>query len=199
MSWTNAFTHAAKRWFNSQGLCTGSTSYINTVAATTNAFMSISYHMFWKETLDKNQDRLSKSHTLTGIQTDFTSIIFFWQRKNKFCTWNPWAYFCSSTATSRALLQNLSEMHDTKEKYLILGIPVTVVLLSQTEELFKQSINCTITERKSCIFSKSYLSPQLEVSPYFSASVVNTELPHCQTQPSSCSHCNLFTEPSKVT
>lgn len=81
MSWTNAFTHAAKHGFNSQGLCTVSTLYINTVAATADAFISISHHMFWKETLDKNQDSLSTSHALTGIETDFTSIIFFEKEK----------------------------------------------------------------------------------------------------------------------
>jgi len=107
------------------------------------------------------------------------------------------AYFHSSTAINRAVLQHLSKMNGTKENYLILGIPVTAVLPRRHMELLRKSMNWTVTERKDCVFSNFTCCLQLEVSSYFSASVINTQLPHCQTLPTHCSDHSLFTVPSK--
>lgn len=47
-------------------------------------------------------------------------------------------------------------------------------------------------------FQNVTFSLQLEVSPYFSASVIMTRLPQCQIQPASCSDPSLSTEPAEV-
>lgn len=134
-SWTNASTPAAKPCLNSPDLTTDTTLYITTVAATADAPISINHHMFWKETLDKNS--LSSSHTLTGIQTDFTPVILFEKGKsNSFLhlKYKNILLLCNSK-------QYLSKMNGTKGNCLTLGIPLAAVSPTRQMQLFKKLTN----------------------------------------------------------
>ena len=48
-------------------------------------------------------------------------------------------------------------------------------------ELFRKSINWTVTDRNDGVFSKFYLFPSAGSLPLLSASVINTQLPHCHS------------------